>query len=101
MINAMKGKILLNAVFFFVFVGGVYGQGPVWEWARDIGGKNHEGPSADGMIRDANGDIYITGNFSSDTINVGNIILTNKGSYTDFFIAKYGATGNVMWAKSF
>lgn len=48
---------------------------------------------------DNTGNIYLTGNFSSANIVFGTYTLTNTG-VSNFFIAKYDPSGNVMWAKS-
>ena len=50
---------------------------------------------------DASGNSYITGSFAGATITFGSITLTNTGSAGtgDFFIAKYDASGNAVWAK--
>lgn len=68
-------------------------------WAKSAGGT-----SADrgyGVAVDASGNVFATGGFGSATINFGTGNLTNTGSPTnDFFIAKYDASGNTLWAKS-
>ncbi len=50
-----------------------------------------------------NGEVYISGLFSSNTLSFGSTILTKIGvnSYIyDTFLAKYDTDGNVLWAKS-
>ena len=68
-------------------------------WSKSIGG-----PSSDSGIcvsTDANGNVYITGQFYSPTITFGSTTLTNTvNNYGDIFIAKYNSAGNVLWAKS-
>ncbi|MFH1005315.1 MAG: T9SS type A sorting domain-containing protein, partial [Bacteroidota bacterium] len=50
---------------------------------------------------DANGNILVAGYFYSSSIIFGSTTLTNAGSNTrDMFLAKYDASGNVLWAKS-
>jgi hypothetical protein len=70
-------------------------------WAKRAGGlKNDEGYS---LSADANGNVLLTGYFSSPTISFGNTTLTNadpSGITDDIFIAKYDSSGNVLWAKS-
>ena len=69
-------------------------------WAKSAGGGDYdEGQS---ISVDANGNSYITGYFRSDTIIFGTTTLTNNtsGNYPEIFIAKYNASGNVLWAKS-
>jgi hypothetical protein len=55
------------------------------------------------VTADASGDLYLTGYFYSPAITFGSITLTNAdntGGTCDVFIAKYDATGNVIWANS-
>jgi hypothetical protein len=46
-----------------------------------------------------NGNVYLSGRFTNATLAVGTITLTNNGN-TDFFIAGYDNSGNVLWARS-
>ncbi len=76
-------------------------QVPSWEWAKSAGGGTND--SGTSSATDASGNVYIAGEFSSPTIVFGSYTLTNvntDGNYSDIFIAKYDATGNVLWAKS-
>ncbi|MBS4027701.1 MAG: SBBP repeat-containing protein [Ignavibacteriales bacterium] len=66
-------------------------------WAKSAGGTNSD--DAYSITVDANGNSFVTGNFSSAAITFGTTTITNNGSY-DMFIVKYNATGNVVWAKS-
>jgi gliding motility-associated-like protein len=68
-------------------------------WAHSAGGNSMDiGVS---VSTNALGNAIITGYFQSDSINFGNIMLTNVNAGTgDFFIAQYDAAGNVVWAKS-
>jgi len=53
------------------------------------------------IITDNVGNLYVIGNFDEPTISIGNFTLTKTGIMgTDFYIAKYDVTGNVLWAKS-
>ncbi len=66
-------------------------------WAKSAGGSNIDlGVS---ILADNSGNVYMTGLFSSTSITLGNITLTNTGGM-DVFILKYDASGNVLWAKS-
>jgi len=68
-------------------------------WAKRTGGTGHDVATSIGC--DANGNIYLTGTFSSSLISFGTVTLTNTftGSF-DIFIAKYDSSGNALWAKS-
>jgi hypothetical protein len=66
-------------------------------WAKSAGGTDAD--YVNGMTTDVNGNVFVTGSFLSQNIAFGSITLTNTGSQ-NFFIAKYDASGNVIWAKS-
>jgi hypothetical protein len=69
-------------------------------WAKGIGGTGwDEGLS---IVADAASNVYITGIYYSTSITFGTITLTNAditGNFTDIFIVKYDASGNLLWAK--
>jgi hypothetical protein len=67
-------------------------------WAKSAGGKEDEWSR--GISTDVNGNVYVTGSFSSPTITFGNVTLTNINGARDIFIVKYDASGNVLWATS-
>ena len=50
-----------------------------------------------GITTDNDGNIYVTGYFI-DTTTIGTTTLYSQGSY-EFFIAKFNANGNFVWAK--
>jgi len=66
-------------------------------WAKSAGGNSIDTGSS--ISTDINGNVYVTGSFSSSSVTFGNITLTNAGNH-DIFIVKYDASGNVLWAKS-
>lgn len=82
---------LLNSVI-------VFGQTPTIDWAKSAGGKAND--YGNFICSDVNSNIFVCGEFSSDTMTFGNVQLYNSGSY-DVYIAKYDSSGNVLWAKSF
>ncbi|MFH0991283.1 MAG: SBBP repeat-containing protein [bacterium] len=67
-------------------------------WAKKVGGPNVD--QSNSISIDSKGNIIITGRFNSPTLTVGSTTLTNTGGSDDFFIAKYDASGNALWAKS-
>jgi len=83
------------------------GQTDIYVVKYDTNGNVIWAKSADGtwgdfvysITNDATGNVYITGKFFSPSITFGNNTLTNAG-FSDMFIAKYDAIGNVLWAKS-
>ena len=98
----MKNKsnsLLLNLKLFLTLLlallgSGMYAQAPDWAWAKSAGGNNTNVEQR--IATDANGNVLVTGVFNSPTITFGTVTLTT-GS---FFIVKYDASGNVLWAKS-
>ncbi len=65
-------------------------------WAKNAG-VNGEDVGND-IICDLLNNVYLTGQFRSDSIIFGSTILNNNGS-DDIFLVKYNSDGNVLWAK--
>ncbi|MEI6488002.1 MAG: T9SS type A sorting domain-containing protein [Bacteroidota bacterium] len=77
-------------------------QTPSWVWARMPHGVGND--IGNSIASDASGNIYVTGQFVSDTIKFGAYTLVNhnrSNTYTDIFVAKYNSSGNVIWARNF
>jgi len=66
-------------------------------WAKNLGGINND--EALGISTDANGNVYITGNFTGDSLSINNITLQHLGS-NDVFVAKFNSSGVAQWIKS-
>jgi len=71
-------------------------------WAKSAGGGNSD--NGNHVTTDVNGNVYVTGDFSSNSITFGSVTLIN--TYTsssnwvqDIFLVKYDSNGNVLWAK--
>lgn len=84
-------------------------QHPVFEWAKGIGG--HDDHRSEVFIRaidtDTFGNVYAVGVFTCDSVDfdpgpgVANLQISNNGPYHyDFFVCKFDALGNYVWAKS-
>lgn len=91
----MKKIITLFAITFCITL--VNAQ-PIWQWAKSAGGSNTD--EANAIAVDASGNTYVTGYFSSTITTIGSYTLTNSGTYSDVFIAKYNPSGTCLWAKS-
>jgi PKD repeat protein len=65
-------------------------------WAKKGGGNDFD--YVFGLTTDLNGNVIISGRFSSSSITFGSTTLVNSGG-TDAFIVKYSSSGNVLWAK--
>jgi hypothetical protein len=68
-------------------------------WAKSAGGNY--GDHCYCVASDTLGNVYIGGDFWSDSIAFDNIILKNKsvGNGPNIIVAKYDTIGNVVWAK--
>lgn len=65
-------------------------------WARNFGGTGTD--SGKSLTTDANGNVYLTGTYSSTVMSVGTTTLNNAGGTSDIFITEYSAAGNPLWA---
>lgn len=86
-------------VLTLVFVETNFAQEPSWTWAKSEGSIGNEYSNA--VCTDESGNVYVTGTFQGETTTIGDFTLYSaaEGSL-DIFVAKYDASGNVLWAKS-
>jgi hypothetical protein len=66
-------------------------------WAISTGGSEMDGMNS--IATDPNDNVYISGNFNSDSIVLGDDTLVNIDSYS-FFIAKFDSAGNEIWTTN-
>lgn len=86
---------MVAVLLFQIFNLEIQAQAPDFVWARQAGGT--EGDAASRIAVDASGNSYVTGIFRG-IASFGTTDLTSSGN-ADIFIAKYDASGNVLWAK--
>ncbi|HKR04851.1 MAG TPA: SBBP repeat-containing protein [Bacteroidia bacterium] len=69
-------------------------------WAKKTGGYSSDYGYS--VTADASGNAYVVGYFDSDTIHFDAVtsVTINPVFYSDLFLVKYDASGNVAWAKS-
>ena len=84
-------KIVVTVTFICII--SVSGYAQTFEWAKQMSGL----VTGLGVSTDANGNSYVTGNFSG-TATFGTIQITSYGA-SDIFIAKYDSEGNCIWVK--
>ncbi|MDO9001804.1 MAG: T9SS type A sorting domain-containing protein [Bacteroidota bacterium] len=65
-------------------------------WAKSAVGSGVD--VGNSVAADNNGNVFITGFFSSPSIALDTYSLTNLGG-SDIFVAKYDALGNTLWAE--
>lgn len=69
-------------------------------WAKNGSGTGSEHAYA--VATDASGNVYVAGDFSGSTLSFGSTTLTNiGGSGSDIFVAKFDASGSLVWAYNF
>jgi len=66
-------------------------------WAKNLGGINND--LAAGISTDINGNVYVTGNFTGDSLSLDNVTVQHIGS-SDGFVAKLNPTGTAIWIKN-
>lgn len=73
-------------------------------WAKSAGGAYGDG--GNDIAVDASGNVFITGYFKSRYLRFGSLTVfsannssSNLFTWTDFFVAKYDASGNPVWAQ--
>jgi len=67
-------------------------------WSKRFGGNGMD--VGNSVSVDSSGNVYITGWFTSSTIDFGGGALTKAG-WSDIFLAKFDSNGNHKWSKSF
>jgi len=68
-------------------------------WVKSEGGANNN--FGNGVAIDAHGNIYVTGYFEETTVMGTDTLQLNPSYLASIFLAKYNASGNVIWAKAF
>lgn len=81
-----------------IFVAHYSGANGAHNWSRRVGGSTDD--VGRGIAIDGAGDVVVTGNFSSGSVNFGSGAVSNSGG-ADIFIAKYGPDGTARWTRRF
>lgn len=93
---SLTNKSLANAPSSDVFVARYSADGQLL-WAKGAGGTSED--RARSVAFDGAGNILVAGGFNTSIVfDTGSITSTRKSF--EIFVAKYGATGSVFWARS-
>jgi hypothetical protein len=71
----------------------------LWAKCNSLGEIFGDGEFGVTVSAEANGDTFVTGEFTSPTLVLGTYTLSNGGA-KNIFLAKFDTNGNVLWAKS-
>jgi len=99
----MSTTLLKKFVFIsLLFISGVSNAQDVeYEWARNNGGVGSD--NSVGVVTDVSGNVYTGGHFQG-TVDIdpsaGVFMMTAQGNL-DFYLIKYDASGNFIWARQF
>lgn len=90
-------QILQNKGTIDVLVAKIDSSGQ-YRWALSFGGTNEERATA--VAGDQQGNVYVAGNYTSSSINLGGSSIHNKGE-SDAFLVKINQNNTFEWAMSF
>ena len=96
----LKNKIIKALLMFvltlFINIKPCFSQ--TWQWAKGGGGTSSDVGSE--TCVDAAGNVFVAGYFSSSSIMIGTVSISNSGvSGSDIFIAKYNSAGVLQWTQ--
>ncbi len=93
------GTNLVNPSATSVLVLAKYNNSGTHQWSVGFPSASSAGVSPVGIALDGSGNIYVAGWYGG-TVNFGGTNMASAGSQ-DCFLAKYTATGNHVWSRSF
>jgi hypothetical protein len=67
-------------------------------WSRRVGGSGND--VGRDIAVDGSGNVVVTGNFASSSVNFGSGTLSNAGG-ADIFLVKYSSQGASLWSRQF
>ena len=72
----------------------------IGDWAKNFNLSGTNNTVINALTTDGAGNIYVVGRFSPSTLVLGSVTLFKIGDW-DTFVAKFDATGTVVWAKNY
>ena len=95
-ISNLKLSFKFLSILFLLLNTFTYSQS--WQWAKKIAGTS--GDFGGVICTDQSGNTIASGSFTSVSVQIGTLSLTNIGTGTgDSYVAKYDPNGNVLWAQ--
>lgn len=89
-------------VFSMLMLSSFFAKGQTFEWVRTFGSTGVD--SGNASVVDASGNVYTTGTyrgtFDADPGAGVTTLTANAGGGVDFYITKFDASGNFIWAKT-
>jgi hypothetical protein len=90
----MKKYIIMTVALLIINIQLIYSQS--FQWAKGFGGNLSENSLS--VYNNYNGNIYLTGNFSSSPAYFDTFLL-NASGLCDIYIAKTDPNGNILWIR--
>ena len=66
-------------------------------WATSAGGNNDD--ISEELATDTNGNVFITGDFQSNTLSFGSTSISRSVGCSDIYLAKYDPSGELQWVN--
>ena len=88
-----------GGAFYGDFFLAKYNSSGVAQWAKNGGGSSVT-DAGNALDVDAGGNVYVTGSFQGVNASFNGLNITATGN-NDVFVAKYSATGSILWINKF
>ena len=92
----LNGTTLTNSGLKDIYLAKLDANG-IYQWVKKIGGTLDD--NLVNIRTDNSGNYLISGTFTSDSIQIDDVVLYSTGGYTRSFVAKLNSSGVCQWAK--